>query len=96
VLLDWSQVSYPFLDAGIKAIDALVHRAKSSGVHTVMVNGQVVLQDGQFTLVDEQSILDEIAEILNQPMTEAESSLRQMAGELIPHITDFFQDYRDR
>jgi 5-methylthioadenosine/S-adenosylhomocysteine deaminase len=96
VLLDWSQVSYPFLDAGIKAIDALVHRAKSSGVHTVMVNGRVVLQDGQFTLVDEQSILDEIVEILNQPMTEAESSLRQMAGELIPHITDFFQDYRNR
>ena len=93
VLLDWSQVSHPFLDPSVKIIDALVQRAKSIGVDNVLVNGEVVLRDGQFTRVDEKAILDDIADALNRPSDAEEAAFRQMARDLIPHIRSFYHGF---
>lgn len=93
VLFDWDQVSYPYLDPNTKIIDALVQRAKCRDVHTVLINGEVVLQNGKITRIDEGEILDELAEVLNRPLTEEEGNMRVLVKELLPHVKKFYHGY---
>jgi 5-methylthioadenosine/S-adenosylhomocysteine deaminase len=36
VLIDWREISYPYLDAETPLLDAVLQRAKTSGVRTVI------------------------------------------------------------
>ena len=46
VLVDWDQISWPYLDPETPVLDAVLQRAKTSGVRTVMCDGKVVYKDG--------------------------------------------------
>ena len=48
-LLDLRNIEEPFLDPEVSVVDALVHRGRGIDVDTVMVDGEVVLRDGQLT-----------------------------------------------
>ena len=52
VLIDWRQISYPYLDAETPLLDAVLQRAKTSGVRPVICDGEVIYSDGKFTKVD--------------------------------------------
>ncbi len=51
VLIDWRQISYPYLDAETPLLDAVLQRAKTSGVRTVICDGDVIYDEGKFTKV---------------------------------------------
>src|SRR5262249_45547748 len=61
VVMDWHQIAYPYLEPGTSIVDAVVHRGKTSGVETVLVAGEPVLRDGQFTRVDKADALADLA-----------------------------------
>jgi len=50
----------PEWHAGMDPINNLVYSAQSTGVDTVMVNGEVILERGEFTRVDEEAEYREI------------------------------------
>ena len=52
VLIDWRAISYPYLDAETPLLDAVLQRAKTSGVRTVICDGDIIYHDGKFTRVD--------------------------------------------
>jgi cytosine/adenosine deaminase-related metal-dependent hydrolase len=95
VLLDWNQVSYPHLDSDTPVIDALIHRARSQGVEAVMINGEMVLENGKFNRIDEAGALEELARRLRNPLTNEEVRLRSMSKRLIPHIRRYYDNYLD-
>ena len=74
VLLSWPQIAHPYLDPDTSVVDAVVHRAKTSGVALVMVAGEVVLRDGRFTRVDKAAVLAELAASLRAPLTPEEEA----------------------
>ena len=47
VLLDWQQVSYPYLDELTPVLDAVIQRAKTGGVRHVMCAGETIYADGR-------------------------------------------------
>jgi hypothetical protein len=57
VLIDWKQISYPYLDSETPVLDAVIQRAKMEGVRTVIVAGEIVYQDGKFTRLDRDAAL---------------------------------------
>ena len=93
VLVDWKQVAYPYLDEEVPIVDALIQRAKTSGVQTVMINGTLVLKDGVFTRVDEKASLAELATSLDRPSTSEEINRRDFAKRLLPHIREYYEAY---
>ncbi len=95
VLIDWQQISFPYLDAEVPVLDAVVQRAKTQGVRTVMVAGEVVYQDGKFTRVDRDAVLNQISEMLKQPLTESERDRRALSGKVLPHMRAFYEAYID-
>ena len=42
VLIDWREISYPYLDPETPLLDAVLQRAKTSGVRTVICDGDVI------------------------------------------------------
>jgi len=95
VLLDWKQISYPYLDAEMPVLDAVIQRAKVEGVKTVIVAGETVYQDGKFTRVDRDDALRQLADLLKRPLNLEETERRRLSKAILPHVKAFYDGYYD-
>ena len=95
VLIDWRQVSYPYLDAETPLIDAVVQRAKTSGVRTVICDGEIIYSDGKFTRVDRDAALRALHEDLQRALADDEVERRRLSKALLPHVKAFYARYFD-
>jgi cytosine/adenosine deaminase-related metal-dependent hydrolase len=95
VVLEWDQIAYPYLDEDTPVVDAVVQRARSSGVKTVLVAGEPILRDGQFTRLNKAEMLEELAASLRGPKTDEELKRRNLMREVRPHVKAFYDGYLD-
>jgi 5-methylthioadenosine/S-adenosylhomocysteine deaminase len=95
VVLNWKQVAYPYLDEDMPVVDAVVQRAKASGVETVIVAGEPILQDRKFVRVNKEEALEELAASLRIPKTAEELKQRQLMKDVYPHVQEFYSGYLD-
>ena len=93
VLLDWNRISGPYLDLEIGVLDAIVRRAKSDAVRTVIIGGNVVYKDGSFCKVDKEQILDAIWRSLEEPLSDFEKELCETARAIAPYIEKSYENY---
>jgi cytosine/adenosine deaminase-related metal-dependent hydrolase len=93
VLIDWKQISYPYLDSETPVLDAVIQRAKMQGVQTVIVAGEIVYQDGKFTRLDRDAALAQLADILKRPLTDEEMERRRLAKAVFPYVKSFYDGY---
>jgi cytosine/adenosine deaminase-related metal-dependent hydrolase len=94
-VVDWSQVTSPYLDEAIGVVDAVMRRAKPSMVRSVVVGGRIVFHDGRFTRVDEAAALDELKQKLRAPLPESARRRRRLAAELLPYAKDVYAGWLD-
>jgi cytosine/adenosine deaminase-related metal-dependent hydrolase len=95
VLLSWRQIAQPYLDPLTSVVDAVVQRAKTSGVALVMVAGEVVLRDGRFTRIDREAALEELAASLRVGLTPEEERRRRLSREIFPVLKRFYDGWLD-
>ena len=95
VLIDWEQVSYPYLDTATPLLDAIIQRAKASGVRLTMCAGEVLYENGAFTKVDREAALDALHEDLKKALTDDEVERRNLSKALLPIVRKFYADYID-
>jgi cytosine/adenosine deaminase-related metal-dependent hydrolase len=95
VLLDWAQISYPYLDAETPLVDAVVQRAKTGGVRTVLCAGEVIYDDGRFTRVDRDGALRALHDDLSRALADDEVERRKLSKALLPHVREFYAGYYD-
>ncbi len=95
VLLDWEQISYPYLDEAVPLLDAVLQRAKTGGVRAVTCAGEVIYQDGRFTRVDQAGALKALHDELAHALSDDERERRQLSGALLPYVKAFYQGYMD-
>ncbi|MDP6804781.1 MAG: amidohydrolase family protein [Rhodospirillales bacterium] len=95
VLSRWSQFAFPYLDPDTGVVDAIVHRGKPAGVESVLVAGELVLDEGRIATLDEQGALTELAQSLSGPATDDGCRLREIAKRLVPHVSAFYAGYLD-
>jgi cytosine/adenosine deaminase-related metal-dependent hydrolase len=93
VLLNWKTATFPYQDADIPLLDALMQRAKTGAVDAVYIDGSLVYADGRFTNIDRTAVLNEIAETLAHPRTEEEVARRELGLAVFPHVKAFYQGY---
>ena len=89
-LVDMRNIEEPFLDPRVSVVDALVHRARGIDVDTVLVDGEVILRDGQLTRVDKGDLFREIKAALDRPLTAQEQDRRELAALVEPHLRRFY------
>jgi len=95
VLLDWKQISYPYLDAETPLLDAVIQRAKAEGVRMTMCDGKVLYQDGKFTKVDRDASLKALHDDLSKALSNEEVERRNLSKALLPHARRFYANYVD-
>lgn len=93
LLIDRRQLAYPYLDADVSIIDAVIYRARSRGISLVMVGGEVILRDGRFTNIDKDAVLDELAASLNVELAPHEAQRKKMSKALFPYVRSFYSGY---
>ncbi|UUX48995.1 amidohydrolase family protein [Nisaea acidiphila] len=94
-LIDWSQVSYPYLDEEMPLLDAVVQRAKTEGVRMVMCDGEIIYRDGVFTKVDKEGALKALHDDLQSALSDDEVERRELSKALLPHVKEFYANYYD-
>jgi cytosine/adenosine deaminase-related metal-dependent hydrolase len=95
VLIDWREISYPYLDAETPLLDAVLQRAKTSGVRTVICDGDVIYHDAKFTRVDRDGALRALHEDLQRALSDDEVERRRLSKSLLPHVRAFYANYFD-
>jgi cytosine/adenosine deaminase-related metal-dependent hydrolase len=94
-LIDWKQISYPYLDEEMPLLDAVIQRAKTDGVRTVMCDGEVIYHNGRFTRVDRDNALKTLHDELQQALSDDEVERRKLSKALLPHVKKFYANYFD-
>ncbi len=95
VLLDWEQISAPYLDESVPLLDAVVQRAKTGGVRAVMCAGKVIYEGGRFTQVDQVGALQALHDELAHALSADELQRRTLSAALLPHVKAFYRGYMD-
>ncbi len=95
VMMDWQQISYPYLDHEFPLLDAVLLRAKTHGVRRVICDGEVIYADGRFTRVDRDAALAALHDDLARALTDDEVERRGLSKALLPHVKAFYADYID-
>ena len=94
-LIDYDSFAYPYLDPLTPLLDAVIQRAKSSAVRTVMCDGEVIYQDGVFTKVDRDGALRALHDDLSKALADDEVERRKLSKALLPHARRFYEGYMD-
>ena len=95
VLMKWRQIAYPYLDQDAPVVDAVVHRGKTSGVETVLVAGEPVLREGQFTRLNKADVLERLAASMRLPLQPEEERRRRLSREVFPYVKGFYAGWLD-
>jgi hypothetical protein len=93
--MDWRQISYPYLDQAVPLLDAVLLRAKTEGVRSVICDGEVIYANGRFTKVDRDAVLQSVHEELKKALTDDEIERRGLSKALLPHVKAFYASYID-
>ena len=96
VAIDFDAAMYPFQDADIPPLDALIQRAHQRHVDTVYVGGDPIYAQGRFKYVDRDKVLAEIAETLSRPRSPEEAKRRELSQAVFPHVKNFYANYLDQ
>lgn len=96
VMIDWRQVSYPYLDREMPLLDAVIQRAKTTGVTNVICDGEVIYADGRFTHVDRDGTLKALHDDLQHALSDDEVERRNLSKALLPHVKAFYAGYFDQ
>jgi len=95
VLIDWGQVSWPYLDVETPLLDAVLQRAKAASVSTVICDGEVIYAEGRFTRVDRDGALRALHDDLSRALADDEVERRKLSKLLLPHVKAFYANYFD-
>ncbi len=95
VLIDWNSLSFPYLDVEMPVLDAVLQRAKTDQVRTVMVAGEVIYEDGSFTRIDRDAALRQLSEMLQRDLSAEEQDRRRLSKAVLPHVKAFYDGYFD-
>jgi cytosine/adenosine deaminase-related metal-dependent hydrolase len=89
-LVNLERMEEPYLNPDVSIVDALVHRARAVDVDTVIVDGEVVLKEGQVTKIDKKGLYKEIHQVLDRAFTPQELELQDLGRALSPHLKAFY------
>lgn len=93
VLLDYEKMCHPFVDPSHDPIDVLLYRGQGKHVHTVIVNGRIVVKEGKLLTMDEEAIAGRLADAASRPRTEKERALVQAMDELKHHVSRYYEGW---
>lgn len=93
VVMNWHHIAEPYLENDTPILDAVVYRARASGIDTVIIGGECIYRDGQFTRIDKKLAWAELKASLAGAPTASDLQRRRLAQALRPHVDSLYENY---
>ena len=91
VLIRLDDLEDPYFDPDVPGAEVVLGRAKSKDIAAVIVDGEVLLQDGVHTRASKADVARELREQLARPVEPETLATRQMATRLSPYVEQFYR-----
>jgi cytosine/adenosine deaminase-related metal-dependent hydrolase len=89
VLVKLDRITWPWVAPEVDPLSLLLYRASASDVDTVLVGGQVVVDQGRVTTIDEAAVGQELANLLSSQPYPADQAA--MVEKLKPYLKKYYQ-----
>jgi cytosine/adenosine deaminase-related metal-dependent hydrolase len=96
VLLDYEKMTFPFTEPSRDPLEVLLYRGKGSHVHTVMVDGRVVLEAGRLLTLREEEIGARLAAHASSPRNEREKALLAALHEVRQAVAAYYEGWFEK
>ncbi len=96
VLLDYESMCQPYTEPSIDPVETLLYRGAGRHVHTVIVDGKIVVADGRMMSFDEEAISTRLAAAAAQPVSTAQKEKALMTEALKKHLMHYYRDWTER
>jgi hypothetical protein len=93
VLFDYDAMCRPYVDPCHDPIETLLYRGSGQYVHTVIVNGRIVVEDGRVLTVDEKTIGSRLSEAASRPRTDKEKAFVEAMDQLKQHLIQYYRGW---
>ena len=93
VVLDLDSLEGPYLDPDLNIVDALINRGKARDIKTVLIDGRVVMKDGEFPGLSKADVVKELKDRFSRPLEPATLDRRNMVSQLAPYVERFYQSW---
>ena len=93
VLIDWNRITSAYISEDLDPLEALVSRARKGDVQTVIIDGDVVYDNGSFNNIDREHIYQQIGSELSNPTPATVFEDRSLAQQLDPYIREYYADW---
>ncbi len=93
VLIDWNRITSAYISEDLDPLEALVSRARKDDVQTVIIDGDVVYDNGSFNDIDREHIYQQIGSELSNPTPATVFEDRSLAQQLDPYIREYYADW---
>ena len=95
VLVDLEAMSEPYSYEGHDPLDLLLYRGKSAHIRSVLVDGEVLLDRGQFTRIDRDEIFAKLREAVPKDYRQQFETRNRLMPQLRRAIAAHFQPWHD-
>lgn len=86
VILDFDQMTEPYLDDSVHPVEAFVHMARTRHIDTVIAEGEPLFHEGGFTRVDGAAVGREVAASAAASSDPTFQAFSRTLRELRPHL----------
>ena len=92
-LIDYAAMAHPYVDPFHDPIDTLLYRGAGRFVHTVLVNGRVVVKAGRVSTIDEEAVGSRLAEAAARPRSAKEEAMVQAMDTLKARVKTYYDGW---
>ena len=93
VVMDLASLEGPYLDPDLNIVDALINRGKSRDIKTVLIDGRVVMKDGEFPGLSKADVIAELKNRFSRPLDAATLERRGLVNRLAPYVERFYESW---
>ncbi|MFC1978547.1 amidohydrolase family protein [Chloroflexota bacterium] len=90
VLINLQNMEEPYLDEEVPIIDAVIRRGKCTDVDTVIVDGDMILQNRQLTRIDSDNLIKELRQSLVEHNPSRWIERRELMKQLEPYLRNLY------
>lgn len=96
VLLDLEAICEPYSYEGHDPLDLLLYRGKASHIRTVLVDGEVLLDQGRFTRIDREEVIRKLRESIppdyRRQFEERNRLMLRLRGAIAEHFQPWYEE----
>ena len=91
VLIRLDGLESPYLEPDTPSLEVVLGRAKTRDIAAIIIDGEVLLQDGAHRRVNKEDVGRELREQLSRPLDGGTLETRRMAARLSPYVEEFYR-----